>query len=335
MPLAYDLFGQLFPNLYPYGATNFRATPLLDDIGYIISEHYSNTTNLTATPADCDSTFSLHPFNYREQLDQNNEVFTSWADYYGPETREKDNFTSISRYSLADTYSIFCKPISNYGNLTNITPQVFQPENIVLVQDGGCASTCAVFTEFMKSQAKVKQIVFGGRKQTGPMQGVGGVKGANVYPFSVIADAAGEAYEDAGPIDQVAFEAAYGNLTEPVSQAMLRAAVGADGSQLASVNVRNNIRYGDETVTPLQFVYEAADCRLFYTIESIFAQSEVWKAAYASTWGGGSCVADSTGHPSSAPASDAIYSAPEQARNFFGAKRISSWPEDLVNKVDR
>lgn len=31
-----------------------------------------------------------------------------------------------------------------------------------------------------------------------------------------------------------------------------------------SFNFRNNIAEGDASITPLQFVYEAADCRLYY-----------------------------------------------------------------------
>lgn len=42
-----------------------------------------------------------------------------------------------------------------------------------------------------------------------------------------------------------------------------------------SVNSQNAIRKGDQSVTPLRFVYEAADCRFFYTAEMLEQQSPV------------------------------------------------------------
>lgn len=36
-----------------------------------------------------------------------------------------------------------------------------------------------------------------------------------------------------------------------------------------TVNVRDGIRKGDKSELPLQFQYEAADCRIFYTPEMV------------------------------------------------------------------
>lgn len=331
--LGYDLFAQLFPKMTPYGATNFRATPLLNDVGMIVSDYYANITNVTASESDCDSDFSTQPFNYREELDVDNKPFTSWQDLYGPQQHNNDNFTNLMRYNLNDKFSVGCQNISNYGNITNITPQVFQPEDVILIQDGFCASTCAVFSEFMKSQANVKQIVFGGRKQTGPMQAVGGVKGANVYKFDSLLSWIDQASTNLStPAQKESFEKRYSGLEDGAIQMLTRAAIGPDGLLVASANVRNNIRLDDDTVTPLQFVYEAADCRLFYTAPMLAMQSLVWSAAYNSMWKNGSCVAGSTGHPSSKPGCDvASNRPPPNARNFFGATIHSVFPEDLGN----
>lgn len=300
--LAYDLFAQLFPQIYPYGTTNFRAGPILTDIGQIISQEYANITSATASVDGCTSFFSEPPFNYHEMFDKDEHVFSSLKDYYGPYEHHGDNFTGISRFNLADKYAFQCVNISNYGPLLNITPQVFRPEDIVIVQDGACASTCAVFGEFIKTQASVSQIVFGGRKQFGPMQAIGGVKGASVYGFDVFETAIEFAVEEfATPSQRERFDKTYDyeTLTNTTMHSINRAAPDPNTGKAAKVNSRNNIRLGDDTVTPLQFIYEAVDCRLFYTAEMISHASPIWKAAYAARWGDGECVEGSTGHLSS------------------------------------
>ena len=76
-----------------------------------------------------------------------------------------------------------------------------------------------------------------------------------------------------------------------------------------SVNFRNNIRIGDESRTPLQFVYEAADCRIWYTPEMIYDPTFLWSRvagiAFASNYTYGTpytspyCVQGSTNQPTS------------------------------------
>jgi hypothetical protein len=79
--------------------------------------------------------------------------------------------------------------ITGYGPRTNFT-QPFAAEDIVMLYDGYCASTCTIFSEFMRLQGGVKSIAYGGRpnsdSSTPIIQGVGGVKGANNYPYGYI-----------------------------------------------------------------------------------------------------------------------------------------------------
>lgn len=60
------------------------------------------------------------------------------------------------------------------------------------------------------------------------------------------------------------------------------------------VNLRNAYVESD-TETPLQFVYEAAECRLFYTVENYLRQETVWSAAAQAMFANGTCVEGSTG----------------------------------------
>lgn len=60
------------------------------------------------------------------------------------------------------------------------------------------------------------------------------------------------------------------------------------------VNLRSAVRADDTSQTPLQFVYEPANCRLFYTIDNVYDQSFLWERAFNATWGGAKCVDGST-----------------------------------------
>lgn len=70
--------------------------------------------------------------------------------------------------------------MSGYLRRSNITEQPFEAENIVIVYDGYCASTCTIFSELMRQQAGIKTIALGGRPTKDIIQAVGGVKGTNV-----------------------------------------------------------------------------------------------------------------------------------------------------------
>jgi hypothetical protein len=81
----------------------------------------------------------------------------------------------------------------------------------------------------------------------------------------------------------------------------------ASPDQAGGINFRNNIRIGDLSATPLQFVYEAADCRLWYTKEMLSDPTFLWNRVadvafnktngtiYSSPY----CVNGSTGQPTS------------------------------------
>lgn len=304
--LGYDLFKQLFPSLVPWGTTNFRTFPLFNDIGEIVTAawadvDYSNRPELTRN-----GTYESI-FNANERLDVDLQPFDSWSAFNGPQEAYGSNFTSLTRYNLSDNYQVQLNyGLSGYGDLADIVPeQVFAGENIIMLQDGACGSTCAVFAELAKNQGNVRQVVMGGRAQMGPMQGVGGVKGANVYSSEYLNGLTAEAAALASPEQQAYLQETYATEIETFPYATRRVGrspESVDGVELlAKVNIRNNIREGDESLTPLQFVYEAADCRLFYTPQMFVQQSLVWQAAYDVIWGGGEgqCVEGSPGQASS------------------------------------
>lgn len=63
----------------------------------------------------------------------------------------------------------------------------------------------------------------------------------------------------------------------------------------AQINLRDQVRKG-ETI-PLQFIYEAANCRIFYTPQTFYNYTALWKYAAAAIWSNPTlCVKNSTGY---------------------------------------
>jgi hypothetical protein len=63
---------------------------------------------------------------------------------------------------------------------------------------------------------------------------------------------------------------------------------------LFSVNLRDQVRENDPI--PLQFKYEAADCRIFYTLANIYNMNKLWRDVVAAAFDDKSlCVKGSTG----------------------------------------
>lgn len=135
----------------------------------------------------------------------------------------------------------------------------------------------------MRLQGNVKSIAFGGLPTTDAIQAIGGTKGANNYPYGYIQTLASVPLGTATP-DQLA------NWTALTAYTDLPANRSTDNS----LNVRDQIlRPNLEDGTPAQFVYEAADCRVFYEPSMISDVTNIWKRAADVTWGGGKCIAGS------------------------------------------
>jgi len=183
--------------------------------------------------------------------------------------------------------------VHGYGPLKNYTQQPFAAEDVVVVTDGYCASTCTIFSELMRQRAGVKYISLGGRPREGITQAVGGVKGTNNFPWTYIQQLAQYTVNNLTASPEEAAKLNSTELGEYWSDVVFdRLAIGSS----VNVNFRDGIRDGDETYTPLQFVYEPSDCRILYTKQMTVDATAIWKAAADSTWGGKShCVAGDLG----------------------------------------
>ncbi|MCJ1381734.1 hypothetical protein MMC17_004845 [Xylographa soralifera] len=293
--LAYDFFKQFFPNIEPYGGHQLRSFPQMNTIGQALTTITINDNG--NFPPDVEQLIlanQVAPYDAAYYTEANGTAIGSWEDISGSNqiTLNGDNFTQTYRFDLSrsDAYAqtLGC-PIFGYGNRSNTGPQPFQAEDITILTDGFCGSTCAVFSEMMKTDGGVKFVVAGGEPSYGPMQAVSGTRGSSVLGFGVI-----NSYQD--EIRKYSSEASSIGLT-PSDIAALFPSPDTINYNLrySGVNARNMVRQGSEV--PLQFIYEAADCRLFYTPAMLQDYTVLWQTAASAASNSSLCVQGSTGNP--------------------------------------
>ncbi|KAK4655267.1 hypothetical protein QC762_301280 [Podospora pseudocomata] len=280
---GYDFFRQLFPSIVQEGLSRFKEDPSFLSLASIISDLVAGVNPYTEPSANLVRNYQ-NWFNYRYDLDLHNQLFPSFDAKFYPHIYKSTPYTSLLRWNLYDSLTTINTTfglgieVTGYGARTNLA-QPFFAENIVLLYDGTCASTCAVTSEFFSLQANVKSIAMGGLPEPGLIQGVGGVRGAQVLQYKNIYDYASSYLPWAGNPFQAGALSRYSSL--PVNR-----------STSAAVNARDeifpqNIYDG----LPAQYVVQESDCRLYWTEPMIRDVSEVWKAAADSAFNGAGCAA--------------------------------------------
>ncbi|KAK3349070.1 peptidase S41 family protein [Lasiosphaeria hispida] len=273
---GFHLFQTLFPGQPIYSATRFRATELINLMGKAYSETYRNRTE--KVPLD-------PPFIAHTAVDPSqNQTFSSWKSLFGPHKILGANMSSL--------YAHF--PFSAALPPPNPGPPkpLFAAENILIITNGHCASTCALLATLLTSQ-NTRTIAFGGRPRPGPMQALGAVRGGQYWSFSTIAAHISRAREFAREADRAGRpiwgEAERGRFEGLAPVGLGGLALGLHPGAEGGVNFRSGYLYGGEV--PLQFFYQAAGCRLFFTAENVVRPETVWGDAAAAVWGGRGCVA--------------------------------------------
>ncbi|CAG8932810.1 unnamed protein product [Penicillium salamii] len=256
-----NLFRLFFPNTDIYTAARWRAHESVDLAGRAVE----------LTLQSNDSIF----LNWKSQVKPDQKTdFESWKDLFGPydilgvpsSNLVADNFTLIS---TSDS------PISGYGDidLDPVEP-AFKAEDITL--------------------ASVRTIAFGGRPNHGPMQGMGGVKGSQVFLLSdiskiaetatlVIQETSNSSEPIVAPEDMDHFKDIF---PIPLSDFPLTLTTG-------QVNLLNAFKPNNHSL-PRQFIYEAAECRRYFTLDNIIAPETLWASAADAMFYGGDCVPGST-----------------------------------------
>ncbi|KAI1366661.1 hypothetical protein F5Y08DRAFT_300699, partial [Xylaria arbuscula] len=280
---GYDLFRQLFPDIVQEGLGRWRESP-----GFVaVADVYSaNSADFNADTASEDIIYQYESvYNWRYDLDESNKHFTSFDDKFAPQVYLGDEFTDVMQWdfndplnTINDTYG-FGTDITGYRSRANFTRPFAGPENIVVVLDGYCASTCTLFSQFLVHDAGVKTIALGGRpSREGLIQGVGGVKGSQSYGYADVYANVQEALAFTNDSDIIETLSAYDTYV-------------LERNQVSSLNVKDEIyrEHLDDGI-PAQFLAEYSDCRLWWTEAMIKDVSEVWKAAASSAFQSGSCA---------------------------------------------
>ncbi|KAH7327405.1 hypothetical protein BKA65DRAFT_66958 [Rhexocercosporidium sp. MPI-PUGE-AT-0058] len=287
--LAIDTFKQFFPKIDPYGGSRLRAHPAANVMGKAMTDYFDNITS-----DDYDYTY-LYANEWVASTRLNadtDERFESWEEFFGPHVSNGDSFTTTQRYNLEDplfdTLALEAYTegfiVSGYDKSVAEKTQLFAAEDIVILTDGVCASTCSMFVEMMHNEGGVKTVVVGGRPSYGPMQAVGLTRGVRSYGIDSQLDS-----------DIAETQAIRDFNSQPADFLPDRSTALEVEITYATLNLRDQVRKGEEI--PLQFQYDAADCRIFFTPDTVINFSNLWKYAADAMWTKPElCVKDSTGY---------------------------------------
>jgi hypothetical protein len=280
--LAFNTFKQFFPDLLPFAGSRRRIFPMANTLGKATTEFFDSLR-------DDDEDERA----FKEQIEAGEWIitprlragtgrnFTSWDEYANGPADNGDTFSLTEQYDLANPVfdaSAFDQFIPTSFLLgAELPPRSWQPNRIVILTDGLCSSACALFVEMM-TRVGVRTVVAGGRPSTGPMQAAAGSRGAASYSADLI--------DDDIEFGRDISDEAVATLPDVREPDMVTYFLG--------INLRDQIRENEKT--PLQFKYEAADCRIYYTLANVLNMTQLWRDTVAAIFDDNSrCVEGSTG----------------------------------------
>lgn len=283
---GYELFIQIFPDVEPFQAHDLRLSESLEKMGRIAASLQDQILTVDSSNITTDEQFALAVLQQSSVVSNlipggvfspDGANLTTVDEILSPVTLQRDRFTAYQQTPLNDTSSTF--NLTGTGNRANPPPAVFDPENVVILTDAACSSTCTLFSYLMINQLNIKTVAVGGRPNAGKMQSVAGVEGAQVFPLDEISAAASAVMFLSPESEQEALNGTeLGIIAE--GYAISRA---ANPDSPGAVNGKNAFSMTDAE-TPLQFLYQPANCRFFYTAPMIYGPEEVWKRAVDATW---------------------------------------------------
>jgi hypothetical protein len=183
-----------------------------------------------------------------------------------------------------------------------------------MLSDSICASTCSIFMEMMHHDAGVRTVVAGGLPLNGPMQ-------APRYLAPCLTDSpftnhvesltrGASSYKTETLDRDIDFARRILEYFDEDSNFIQNRTLDSRVIS-AGINLRDQVRKGGDI--PLQFLYEGADCRIFYTPETVYNYTALWQYAADAMWNDPQkCVTGSMGYSSvngtktAAPAQDIL-----------------------------
>ncbi|KAI9702997.1 MAG: hypothetical protein M1836_008211 [Candelina mexicana] len=281
--LAVDTFKHFFPSNDTFRGSRLRAHPMADVLGNTFTNYF---TSNQAPSSEIYGAVAANAWVATDRLNAaTNQNFTSWGELFGPHTYNGDSFTTVQRENISSAvFDEFALGIDIFGAVEPADqPQFYNPEDIVILTDGLCSSACAVFVEMMHHETGVRTVVAGGLPRSGPMQAASGSRGAQTYSsISIDRD-----IEVAQSINETAKD----YLPDRTEDVLL---------DFMTINLRDQIRKDQDI--PVQFQYDAADCRIYYTAETLSDYSKLWTYAANAIFSDSKlCVPGSTGYSSTNP----------------------------------
>ncbi|KAI9708968.1 MAG: hypothetical protein M1820_003662 [Bogoriella megaspora] len=278
--LAFDTFRQFFPGVTPFAGSRIRSHDMANTLGNTFTNYFQTLNGTNDTQAYSDALYEEWVVTDRINA-ETGQNFSSWAEFYGPRRLNGDGFSLTQRYNLSSQ-------LFDEDNLGIDFPDCFftndcddqtlwQGKNIVMLTDGTCTSTCALFVEMMAQDAGARTVAVGGRPEPGPMQAASGSRGALSYTSD---DLDGD-FVEAGQLNTTAV-AALPLVRDP-------------GMYITYLGftLRDQIR--SNATVPNQFLYLPADCRIYWTFANFYDYGrlwhDVWNAMYNDT---SICVPGST-----------------------------------------
>ncbi|EHK39409.1 hypothetical protein TRIATDRAFT_209248, partial [Trichoderma atroviride IMI 206040] len=280
---GFALVSIFFPNMTLFSATRIRSVP---------ETQYHFEVASRVTDPELKAQYESAGFLISSILQPDQATgFASQGDFLGPFDTLGVPSTAISAEENFKLNNATSTPINIFGTggVLNGTEPPYKPEDIIILTDGQCSSTCTVFINHMIPYG-VRVVANGGRPQVGPMQAIGGVKGAQVLELDNISqftEFTNQVVQNATDAKKPIFtskelDAFKDHIPLTLDQLPLRIASG-------SVNYRNAFSpFNDEV--PTQFVYQPANCRIFYTPETLLKPDANWANVANAIWGKGECA---------------------------------------------
>jgi hypothetical protein len=196
--LAYLTFKLFFPELEPFGGSRRRSFDMANTIGSATTQWWDSLNEEDDADRYTKYDQAANEWVITDRINAaNGRNFSGWLEYQGPVVDNGDDFSLVEQYDLANPtfdQAAFDQwyPTMYLPNKTDwpFLERKWNPDQIVLLTDGLCGSTCSLFVEMM-TRVGVKTVVAGGRPVTGPMQAASGTRGARAYStFSLDADMA-------------------------------------------------------------------------------------------------------------------------------------------------
>lgn len=298
-----DTFKKFFPDAEPPISNRGAATQSHRILGGLLTGLAGNDKSYfnSSIHAYWDGYGAFIPMisTYSTTLD--GEPWESYEDFLGGPRYGDAEFSNPAQYDLEmPAISLTLNQnITGYGNNIVDYEQPWSGDDIILLQDGSCASTCSLFSDLMKKHGGVKSVVVGGIPQHGPMQAVSGTRGPNTITMSLLTTIIDQVRGLQG-IEGFSMLMEDLNITsediESLPPSLTEAPWNVRGG---NVNTLDIVRPdSDDPDMPWQFAYEAADCRLFYTAPMIRDMTELYHVVASYANGNDSvCVPGSTdGH---------------------------------------